>query len=311
MTTGDRTAMVFPGMGPVEYADSARFMMINPVARRLFAAADRALGWRVADRYRDSEAHYSVAAQVAFLVNCLALAEWARDTLGIEPGFCAGPSFGLKAATAFSGALPFEETVRMTAALARCTEDYFATEHTDVVTCSFVRTPEPELRKILDGLDERGQWYDIACHLDHDFFMVSLKEPELDRFQRDVRATGGLPLYTMRPPMHSAVFDGLRRRAEDEVLGDLPFADPAITVIADQDGAPVDSGDGVRRLLLDGFVRPVRWPEVVRSLRERGVGTVCVAGQDSLFGRVGCTVENFTVVPVNPRVALRPRQAVS
>jgi [acyl-carrier-protein] S-malonyltransferase len=311
MTTGDRTAMVFPGMGPARYADSARFMVINPVARRLFAAADRALGWRVADRYRDSGADYSVAAQVAFLVNCLALAEWARDTLGVEADFCAGPSFGLKAATAFSGALPFEETVRMTAALARCTEDYFATEHTDVVTCSFVRTPEADLRKILDGLAERGEWYDVACYLDDDFFMVSLKETALERFERDVRAVGGLPLYTMRPPMHSAAFGALRRRAEDEVLGDLAFADPAVTVIADQDGSPVGTGDGVRQLLLDGFVRPVRWPEVVRALRDRGVGTLCVAGQDSLFGRVGCTVANFTVVPVNPRVALQPRQAVS
>jgi [acyl-carrier-protein] S-malonyltransferase len=63
----------------------------------------------------------------------------------------------------------------------------------------------------------------------------------------------------------------------------------------------------VRTMLLDGFVRPVQWPAVVATMSRLGVRTVYVAGQDSMFGRVGCTTRNFEVVAVNPKLAMRPR----
>lgn len=66
------------------------------------------------------------------------------------------------------------------------------------------------------------------------------------------------------------------------------------------------TGDEVRTMLLDGFVRPVRWPAVVDALRRHGVGKLYVAGPDSLFGRVPVTTGNFDVVAVDPRTALQP-----
>jgi [acyl-carrier-protein] S-malonyltransferase len=294
------TAMVFPGMSPARFADVGRFMLINPHARKLAAAAGARLGYPLIERFRDDEGEYSHAAQVAFMVNCLALAEWAGEELGIEPQVCTGPSFGEKPLSAFSGALPFEEAVWMTAELARCMDEFFDTEYRDVVTHSFVRTPRERLDEILADLDGRGEWHDISCYIDDDFHMVSLRERN--------RSAGGLPLYTMRPPMHSSAFGALRRKAEDEVLGGLAFADPRLPIVADQDGTVIRSGEGVRAMLLDSFVRPLRWPDVVASLLRLGVGTVCVAGPDSLFGRVAATTSNFEVVAANPRLALLPRR---
>ncbi|MBB2913059.1 [acyl-carrier-protein] S-malonyltransferase [Streptosporangium becharense] len=302
-----RTAIVFPGMGPTRFADVAAFMLGNPSARRLVARADRALGYSLTDHFRDSGTDYTEAAQVAFMVNCLALADWAGEALGIEPQVCAGPSFGGKAAAAYSGALPFEDAVRMTAALARCTEDYFSREHTDIVTHSFVRVPEPRLRELLAELEGQEEWYDLSCRVDHDFHMVSLREGKVDWLQARVRSAGGLSLYTMRPPMHSAAFEPLRRRAAEEVLDGLEFADPRLPVVDDHDGTVLTTGEGVRTMLLDGFVRALRWPVVVETLLRLDVARVCVAGQDSLFGRVPVTTKNFTVVPVNPRVAMAPQ----
>jgi [acyl-carrier-protein] S-malonyltransferase len=304
------TAVVFPGMGPSGYSDLGKFLVTEPRARRLRRAADAALGYPLMERYRDSSADYSEFSQVAFLICCLALTEWARDTLEIEPALCTGPSFGEKPAAAYSGALTFAETVLLTARLARCEEEYFRSEHRDVVTQSVARTPEETLREILTGMSERGEWHDISCHIDQDFFMVSMREPAVERFTREVRAAGGLPLYAMRPPMHSSAFAALRRKAEEEVVGAFTFADPRMPIVADQDGAVVRTGDGVRAMLLDGFVRPVRWACTVEAMKGLGVTEVYVAGPDSLFGRVRCTTRAFTVVPVNPRTALRPRKTV-
>ncbi|KJE21280.1 (acyl-carrier-protein) S-malonyltransferase [Frankia torreyi] len=302
------TAMVFPGMSPSRFADVARFMLLNPYARRLVAAADERLGYSLVDRFEETDGDYSEYAQVAFFVNCLALAQWAEAELGVVPDVCTGPSFGEKPATVRVGSLSFDDGVSMTARLARCLQEYFAVEHRDVVTQSFVRVPEERVREMLDDLTTRGGWNDISCHIDHDFFMVSLRERDLEWLQRAVRALGGLPLYTMRPPMHSAAFGGLRRKAGAEILADVDFADPTLPLVADQDGSVVGDAEGVRTMLLDSFVRPLRWPDVVAGLRRLGVGTVCVAGPDSLFGRVGCTTSNFEVIAVNPMLALQPRR---
>lgn len=108
--------------------------------------------------------------------------------------------------------------------------------------------------------------------------------------------------------MHCAAFGPLRDHVEREVLAGVRFSDPEIPVVADQDGALLSSAAGVRAMLLDGFVRPVRWPAVVDTLRRLQVGTLYVAGPDAMFGRVGCTSRNFDVVAAGPRLALQPRR---
>jgi [acyl-carrier-protein] S-malonyltransferase len=300
----ESSAFVFPGMGPVRFADVADFMLGDPSARERVAVADEVLDYSLVEAFRRSEDDYSEAAQVSFMVLCVALADWAERTLGVRAGVVAGPSFGGKAATAFSGALPFPDAVRMTAELARVTADYFAREHTGLVTQSFVRVPADVRRELQAELD----FCEVACYIDDDFAMVTVDERHLEWLQGRVRAAGGLPLYTMRPPMHSPAFLPLRHRAEAEVIAGLTFADPVLPVVDDHDGAVLTTGDGVRTMLLDSFTRPLRWPETVTALRDKAA-RLYVCGPDSLFGRVAVTKRHFAVTPVNPRVAMMPRPA--
>lgn len=304
-------AIVFPGMGPSDFDGVARFLLINPVARRLLADADEVLGYSLFDRYREAKGDYTEHAQVAFLVVCLALAEWSADRFGVQPAVCAGTSFGGKVAAAYSGALTFEDAVSMTSLLARGLDEFAGRECRDLVTQSFARTPQDVLRRVLDELEEQGERYDISCRVDHDFSMVTLREDRLEWFKERLRAHGGLPLYPMRPPMHTRALAPLRDLMEKEVLAGLRFADPRIPVVADQDGAVLTTGDDVRTMLLDGFVRPVCWPDVLATFKRLNVGTLYISGPDRLFGRVECATRDFEIVPIDPRAALRPRRAVA
>ncbi|MEU3457841.1 ACP S-malonyltransferase [Micromonospora sp. NPDC006766] len=298
-------------MGPVAFDEVSRFMVANAFARRRVAEADEVLGYSLVRRYRETPGEYSEAAQLAFLVNCLALADWHADQNDVRPAVVTGASFGGKAAAVWAGALSFADAVRMTAGFARLMTDYFATSHTDVVTQSCARTAPDRLREILAELDEAGEWYDISCYVDDDFTMLSLREHRVEWLAQRLRSIGGLPLYTLRPPMHSSVFGELRRRAEAEVVADMRFADPQIPLVADLDGGLRGTAAEVREWLLDGFVRPVRWPAVVATLRGLGVGTLRVAGADSLFTRVPCTTKAFTVVGASPRTVMQPRRRVA
>jgi len=104
--------------------------------------------------------------------------------------------------------------------------------------------------------------------------------------------------------MHSAAFADLRVRAEREVLAGLRFEDPVLPLVDDHDGTLVTDAAGVRRMLLDGFVRALRWPDVVDTLKRIGVTDLVVSGQDSLFGRVPLTRKNFRLTAVTPRLAV-------
>ncbi|MGC5016843.1 ACP S-malonyltransferase [Streptosporangium sp. DT93] len=285
----------------------AKFMLISPTVRRLVSEADEQLGYSLIEKFRASEAEYSEYARIAFLVNCLALAEWSGETFGVVPGTCAGPSFGGTAAAVFSGSLSFPDAVVMTSRWSHRVDSYFATRHGDVVSQSLARTPAGLLAEVLAELDGRGEWHDLACHVDDDFHIVSLREEALDWFRDRVRAGGGMPLYTMRPPMHSRIFQPLREEIEEEVFGGLAFGDPVVPIVSDHDGSLLTTAAEVRTMLLDGIVRPVEWPTVVGTLKARGTKKIYVFGPDSLWGRVPCTTQNFEVVAVKPETAMRPR----
>src|SRR5437868_12751036 len=94
----EKTALIFPGMGPSSFAAVGKFMVLDPYVRRLLPIADAALGYSLLDRFYESEEEYSEYTQVAFLVNSLALAHRAEEELGMRPDYCVGPSFGQKAA---------------------------------------------------------------------------------------------------------------------------------------------------------------------------------------------------------------------
>ncbi|MFJ6619850.1 ACP S-malonyltransferase [Kitasatospora sp. NPDC091335] len=285
-------------------------MVLDRYARRRIADADRALGYSLLDRFYAADDDYSEYTQVAFLVNSLALADRAEDVMGMRADYVAGPSFGQKAAAAWTGAMDYPDVVRMTAELARCEQEFFATEHTDVVTHSFVRVPEDDFREYLDGLTADGEWYDVSGRLDEGFYMLSVREHLLEGLKKAVGAMGGYSMYTMRPPVHAEAFDGLRRRAEEEVFSRYEIGAPAQTVIADQDGSRVTTADRMRTMMLDTFDKGIRWPDVVDSLLGLGVRKLYITGPENLFRRVQCTTRNFDVVAVDPksvlRAALRP-----
>ncbi|GAA2098724.1 ACP S-malonyltransferase [Streptomyces albiaxialis] len=305
--TQARTAVVFPGMGRFDFAGAGRFLVLDPYARARLASADEVLGFSVLERFHDEGADYSEYAQLAFLVSSLAAADRAEDRWGMRPDVCAGVSFGQKAAAAYTGALDFPDVVRMTAELARCEKEFFATEHTDVVTHAVYRVPDEEFRALLETMRARGEWFEVSGELDRGFFMVSLPEPRLDAFVRAVRDLGGYSMYTMRPPVHAAAFGALRRRAEAEVFARYRIGAPRLPVVSDADGSVVETAEAMRTMLLDTFDRAIRWPDMVASMVELGVGTLCVTGADDMFHRLNCTVRNFDVLAVNPKNALRPK----
>ena len=303
-----RTAVVFPGMAPSNFDAVGAFMTGSPYARRRVAEASEVLGYDLLEAFRAGTADYSEAAQLAFVANSLALADWAADHAGLRPSVCAGPSFGGMAATAYSRSLDYPDLIRLTALSARRELAYFTADPRRIVTHFFFRTPPDRFERLMEENADEGDWAELSSHLDSDFYAVCLHEEAVERFKKRVRRAGGIPLYTMWPATHCGALADLRRILADEVYALFRFADPVLPVVSDQDGRIAETGDQMRALLLDGYVRPVKWPESVRTLRELGVRRVCVPGPSNLFDRL--SRGHFDdVIAIGPESALRTERS--
>ncbi|QIS14235.1 ACP S-malonyltransferase [Nocardia arthritidis] len=304
-TMTGKSAFIFPGKGIVPYRDIRKFLLLDPMARRRLAIADEVVGYRVLNRYSEDDDH-SEAAQVAFMVACVALADWISETSGIDPVTCVGPSFGQRALTAYAEILPFPEAVRLTAELARAEQDYFAKSYTDAVTHCFVRVPEDGWRQALAELTAAGKWSELSAIVDEGFYFISVREPDLPWLVDRVRAAGGYSMGTMRPAVHARSFTELRHRMS-AVLADFELSAPRLPVLADQDGATVETTAAAYTMLLDGFDQPINWPKVVGALAEQDVRSLYFLGPDKLFHRVDCVRRAFDVTHIDVTTPLRPQ----
>ena len=204
------SALVFPGMGPVPFAEVAKFMLVNPFARKLFAEADEALGYSLFERFKEAEGDYSEYAQVAFLVNCLALAQWVEHEFGEQPAFCAGRASARRPPPCTPG--------RCRSPTASASRHVSPTRSTRTSPRSTRRRspPSPSRGPRAPGwtrygreLDARASGTSISCRVDQDFRDARrCASRRVEWFQARVRAPGGLPLVHEAPALrHSAAFE--------------------------------------------------------------------------------------------------------
>jgi len=284
-------------MAPSNHTAVGAFMRTDPGVRRLLARADEALGYPVLERFRDAGTDYDESGRVAFVVNCLALAERAVERHGLRPELCVGPSFGQMAAMGHTGVLPFAELVRITAELAREEEACFAADARGLATHFFFRTPDGSLRRVLSRLEKEGTPHEVSCVLGGGFGAVTLPETAVPVLEALIREVRGVPLYSMRPPVHCSALAVLRERALKLISAAGP-ADPRIPLVSDLDGGLVTTGAAVAELVAEGFVRPVRWPDAVRTMLDLGIERVCVPGPSNLFDRL--SRGDFEVLTASP-----------
>lgn len=291
------SAVVFPGISLSNHAAVGRFMSSDPFVARRLVEVRRVLGYRLLERFAKAGHEYGETSQLAFFVNCLALADQAEARMDMKADLCVGPSFGQLAAACHTGALSFAEGVALVSEIARCEEAYFAEHHRDLVTHFFFRTPEDGLRTILREMEDRGDWYDMSSYLGDGFFGITLSSDLVEAFGARIRAIGGVPLYSLFPAVHCSAFGELREHVA-RILSRAPIDAPRIPLISDQDGSTITTAAGIRALIMDGYVRPVRWKSAVDALAGAGVTKVWIPGPASVFDRLVRTC--FDVVSVSP-----------
>ena len=111
-----RLAFLFPGQGAQSVGMGRALTEAEPLARDVFACADRVLGYSLTDicwNGSPEELKKSVHTQPALLTHSIAAFRLV-EAAGLVPEYVAGHSLGEYSACVAAGALSFEDALRLT-----------------------------------------------------------------------------------------------------------------------------------------------------------------------------------------------------
>ncbi len=233
-------------------------------------------------------------AQLTTFVSSLMVLD-AVERLGIEPSFCAGHSLGEYTALTATGALGFDDGVRLVAERAAAMHD--------------AGTAQPGTMAAILGLED--DQVEIACRrADADVWIANFNAPGqvviagsadgVDGAAEHARELGAkrvMPLQ-VSGAFHTPFMTSARERLR-AALGAAAPRDSDVPVVSNVDGLPHDRGDEWAKLLSAQLSSPVRWKHSLLTLADAGVSQFAELGPGSvLTGMAKRTVADARTISV-------------
>jgi [acyl-carrier-protein] S-malonyltransferase len=268
-----KAAILFPGQGAQFPGMGRDWAQAFPASARVFAAADEVLGFSLSDAcWNQGDAvHRTDLAQPGILTTSVAVIEVLRER-GLDPGaapLTAGLSLGEYTALWFAGALSFEDAlrlVRLRGEAMQAASEALPSSMTSLMGATLAQAEE------LAALGRQRGICSVANLNAPGQVVLSGEIPALERVEelakekgvrRAVRLTvaGGFHSECMRPAA-----DRLK-----SALAEIEIAPPAIPVLSNVSGAPVDDPGEIRGLLERQVCAPVLWEQSMRWALEHAV----------------------------------------
>jgi len=267
-------AFTFPGQGS-QRQGMGRAWVSHPsweVVGEASAVAGRDLGRLLLEADQD-ELTLTANAQLATYVLSLVVLD-AIERVGIEPTACAGHSLGEYTALTASGALGFEDGVRLVM------ERGEAMHH----------TAEERIGTMAAILGADDDAVEAACQrAEGEVWVANYNAPSQVVIAGDpdavVRAGGiarelgarRVMAFAVAGAFHTSLMAPARSRLR-KALADTPFADPEIPVVANVDGRVHAAAAEWPALLSAQLCSPVRWRQSLATLAELGATQVVEVG---------------------------------
>jgi len=233
-------------------------------------------------------------AQLTTFVSSLMVLD-AVERLGLEPSFCAGHSLGEYTALTATGALAFDDGVRLVAARAAAMHD--------------AGHAQPGTMGAVLGLDD--DLVEVACRrADDDVWVANFNAPgqvviagspdavdAAGKHAKELGAKRVLPLQ-VSGAFHTPYMTSARDRLRDAIAAADP-RDTDVPVASNVDAMLHDRGDDWASLLSAQLSSPVRWKQVLNTLHEAGATDFAELGPGGvLTGMAKRTIKGCRTISV-------------
>jgi [acyl-carrier-protein] S-malonyltransferase len=269
------TAFLFPGQGSQFVGMGQDLYEHAPAARARFDAADELLGYALTDvlfgRGADDEAAAEDAlkqtdvTQPALYTHSLAVMAVLADA-GLAPDMAAGHSLGEYSALAASGALSFEDGLRVVRRRGELMAE--AGERRSGAMAAVLGVDDETIESVCQAVSGEDEGVVQPANFNAPGQIVISGDVKAVE-----RAMDDLPGRTIRLPVSGAFHSPLMAYAEDglaEVLDTVEIQPPQCPVYLNVTAQPTTDPVEIRTQLLAQLRAPVRWAQTLQAMQSDG-----------------------------------------
>jgi len=271
-TQPNNLAFVFPGQGSQSVGMLADLAATHPEVKHTFERASDALSldlWSLVTQGSDAELNQTQNTQPAMLAAGYAVWEvWCKQS-SILPAWVAGHSLGEYTALVCSGALSFEDGIRLVGARGRLMQEAVPA---GVGAMAAILGLEDQQIVALCAQAAENEIVSAVNFNSPGQVVIAGNKAAVERAMSAAKEAGAKRalLLPVSVPSHCALMQSAAEKLDDYLNG-ITIVRPTIKVVHNVDVASHDTPDGIRNILKEQLYKPVRWVESVHYLHEQGV----------------------------------------
>lgn len=287
-------AFVFPGQGSQFVGMGKDLYENNPIAKELFDKADDILGFKITDIMfagTDEQLKETKVTQPAVflhsVISALCLGE------DFKPAMVAGHSLGEFSALVASGALSFEDGLRLVAARANAMQK--ACEKNPGTMAAIIALPDETIEAVCEEVKKDGKVVVPANYNCPGQLVISGDKEAIAEACDKLKAAGAkraLPL-AVGGAFHSPLMQPAKEELQ-EAIEKTDFATPKCPVYQNVDALPHTDPKEIQANLIAQLTSPVRWTKSVQNMIADGADdfTECGPGKalQGMIRRIDKTV---------------------
>lgn len=272
-----KTALLFPGQGSQSVGMGKYHFDSDERFRKQFEQADEILGYSLSKLMFEGpaeELQQTEHTQPAIFLHSVAL----FNILDIRPDMVAGHSLGEFSALTASGALSFEDAIKLVRKRGQLMQQA-GQQHPGTMAAVIGMDDGPVIdicERASKGIDDIVVPANFNCPGQ---LVISGHESAIDRAmellkEKGCRLAKKLPVSgAFHSPLMQPAFDGLQAEVEK-----LNIDTPYCPVYANFSAAPTQETDEIRSNIMNQLLNPVCWTQTLQNMKEDGAGEFVEVG---------------------------------
>lgn len=300
-----KTAFVFPGQGSQSVGMLSSFAEV-PLVNEILDRANAALGFDLKKLIAEGpaeELNLTVNTQPALLTASYAMYSYWRSQGGEAPSMMAGHSLGEYSALVCSGAISFEEGLRLVRFRAEQMQE--AVPVGEGSMAAILGLSDEDVIKHCEAASEKGVVEAVNFNTPGQVVIAGRVDAlnEAMRLCKEGGAKRALPLK-VSGPFHSSLMKPAAEKLAEK-LASVEIRTPEVPVLHNVDVKTHESADEIRAALSAQVASAVLWSETVRTMSEMGVEQIYECGPGAALT---CMVKR--IVPGLPAAAVNTVEAI-